>query len=130
MIDEQLAAHWRAQPLRPAARAMPAAISTASFEKMVRGWRTGCDEGTGRRFELRRSADDAPLYAIEPVAPSAVTRLVAQGGVTPMKVSVNSELQNKAGANASDRSTRHIEVQLPPGITLSRRRPPQRRAAQ
>ena len=34
-----------------------------------------------------------------------------------MKVSVNSELQNKAGANASDRSTRHIEVQLPPGIT-------------
>jgi cytochrome P450/NADPH-cytochrome P450 reductase len=30
-----------------------------------------------------------------------------------MKVSVNSELQNKAG----DRSTRHIEVQLPPGIT-------------
>ena len=34
-----------------------------------------------------------------------------------MKVSVNSELQNKSGANPSDRSTRHIEVQLPPGIT-------------
>jgi len=34
-----------------------------------------------------------------------------------MKVSVNSELQNKAGADASDRSTRHIEVQLPPGVT-------------
>ena len=63
-----------------------------------------------------RSADDAPLYSIEPVAPSAVNAIVALGGVAPMKVSVNSELQNKAGANASDRSTRHIEVQLPPGI--------------
>src|SRR6478609_5345536 len=43
--------------------------------------------------------------------------MVAQGGVAPMKVLDNSELQNKSGANASDRSTRHIEVQLPPGIT-------------
>ena len=34
-----------------------------------------------------------------------------------MKVLVNSELQNKAGANPSDRSTRHIEVQLPSGIS-------------
>jgi cytochrome P450/NADPH-cytochrome P450 reductase len=33
-----------------------------------------------------------------------------------MKVLVNNELQNKAGANASDRSTRHIEVQLPSDI--------------
>src|SRR5262249_3971995 len=29
------------------------------------------------------------------------------------KVLVNSELQNASGANPSDRSTRHIEVQLP-----------------
>ncbi len=34
-----------------------------------------------------------------------------------MKVLVNSELQNKTGAHPSDRSTRHIEVQLPPGIS-------------
>jgi cytochrome P450/NADPH-cytochrome P450 reductase len=66
---------------------------------------------------LRRSADDAPLYTIEPVAPSAVNTIVASGGVSPMKVLVNSELQNKAGANPSDRSTRHIEVQLPSGIS-------------
>src|SRR5436309_2116845 len=64
-----------------------------------------------------RSADDAPLYSIEPVAPSAVNALVTQGGVAPMKVSVNAELQSKTGANASDRSTRHIEVQLPSSIT-------------
>jgi cytochrome P450/NADPH-cytochrome P450 reductase len=63
-----------------------------------------------------RSADDEPLYTIEPVAPSAVNAIAALGGVAPMKVLVNSELQNKTGANASDRSTRHIEVKLPPGI--------------
>jgi cytochrome P450/NADPH-cytochrome P450 reductase len=34
-----------------------------------------------------------------------------------MKVLTNTELQNKQGANASERSTRHIEVQLPPDIT-------------
>src|SRR5665648_288999 len=64
-----------------------------------------------------RSADDEPLYKIEPVAPAAVNAIVALGGVAPMKVQVNTELQNKTGANASDRSTRHIEVQLPPGTS-------------
>jgi cytochrome P450/NADPH-cytochrome P450 reductase len=32
-------------------------------------------------------------------------------------VLANSELQNKTGVNASDRSTRHIEVQLPPSVS-------------
>jgi cytochrome P450/NADPH-cytochrome P450 reductase len=64
-----------------------------------------------------RSANDEPLYRIEPVAPSAVNPVVALGGAAPMKVLVNSELQNRQGANASDRSTRHIEVQLPSDIS-------------
>jgi cytochrome P450/NADPH-cytochrome P450 reductase len=64
-----------------------------------------------------RSADDEPLYRIEPVAPTAINAIVALGGVAPMKVLVNSELQNKTGAHPSDRSTRHIEVQLPSDIT-------------
>ena len=46
-----------------------------------------------------------------------VNAIVALGGVAPMKVLANSELQNKTGANASDRSTRHIEVELPAGIS-------------
>src|SRR5260221_9038998 len=64
-----------------------------------------------------RSADDEPLYKVEPVAPTAVNAILALGGAPPMKVLVNTELQNKLGANASDRSTRHIEVQLPSGVT-------------
>ena len=51
------------------------------------------------------------------MAPTAVNAVVALGGVAPMKVLVNGELQNRAGANPSERSTRHIEVQLPPNIS-------------
>ena len=64
-----------------------------------------------------RSADDEPLYRIEPVAATAVNSVVALGGVMPMKVLGNRELQNKMGVNASDRSTRHVDVQLPSDIT-------------
>src|SRR5580693_5695466 len=64
-----------------------------------------------------RSADDEPLYTVEPVPPAAVNAIVALGGVAPMKILVNTELQNRRGANASDRSTRHIEVQLPAGVS-------------
>jgi cytochrome P450/NADPH-cytochrome P450 reductase len=63
-----------------------------------------------------RSAEDEPLYKIEPVAPSAVNAVVALGGVAPMKILANSELQNKDGAHASQRSTRHILVQLPSDV--------------
>ena len=34
-----------------------------------------------------------------------------------MKIAINAELQNKAGPNASPRSTRHIEVELPTGVS-------------
>ena len=71
----------------------------------------------GIASNFSRSADDEPLYRIEPIAPSAVNAIVALGGISPMKLLVNSELQNKTGANVSHRSTRHIEVQLPPDIT-------------
>jgi cytochrome P450 / NADPH-cytochrome P450 reductase len=62
-----------------------------------------------------RSADDEPLYRIEPVASTAVNAIAALGGAAAMRVLSNSELQNRSGPNASDRSTRHIEVELPPG---------------
>jgi cytochrome P450/NADPH-cytochrome P450 reductase len=64
-----------------------------------------------------RNAEDEPLYSIEPVAPSVSNVVVALGGAAPMQVLANSELQNKSGPNPSQRSTRHIEVQLPPGAT-------------
>ena len=66
---------------------------------------------------FERSADDEPLYRIEPVKPAAVNAVVVQGGLAPMKIVLNTELQKTAGASASERSTRHIEVQLPANVS-------------
>ncbi|MCC8961867.1 cytochrome P450 [Bradyrhizobium sp. Pear76] len=70
----------------------------------------------GIDWNFTRTAEDEPLYAIEPVAQGAVNTIVTQGGAVPMKVLANSELQNKEGAHPSERSTRHIEVELPAGL--------------
>jgi cytochrome P450 / NADPH-cytochrome P450 reductase len=87
------------------------------FEKWFAALGPAAAKEFGLASNITRSADDAPLYAIESVAPSAVNTIVAAGGVSPMKVLLNSELQNKSGAHPSDRSTRHIEVQLPQGVS-------------
>ena len=71
----------------------------------------------GIESSFTRSAEDEPLYRIEPVAPSVANAVVALGGASPMKVLANNELQNKLGGNASERSTRHIEVQLSAGAS-------------
>jgi cytochrome P450/NADPH-cytochrome P450 reductase len=61
-----------------------------------------------------RGADDAPLYRIEPVAPTAPNTIVAASGAVPIRVLETRELQDCA---ASGRSTRHIEVALPNGVS-------------
>jgi len=71
----------------------------------------------GIESSFTRSAEDEPLYRIEPVAPSVANAVVALGGASPMKVLANNELQNRLGGNASERSTRHIEVQLSAGAS-------------
>ena len=117
MIDEQLAAHG-ARSVYARGEGDARSDLDGQFEKWFAKAAARGDEGIRASIDsFARSADDAPLYTIEPVAPTAVNAIVAQGGVSPMKVLVNSELQNKAGANPSDRSTRHIEVQLPPGVS-------------
>jgi cytochrome P450/NADPH-cytochrome P450 reductase len=115
-IDEQLKAHGGRSVY---ARGEGDARSDldGQFEKWFAALGPAAAQEFGLASNITRSADDEPLYKIEPVAPSAVNAIVALGGVAPMKVLVNSELQNKAGAHPSDRSTRHIEVQLPSGIS-------------
>src|SRR5712691_3723564 len=116
IIDEQLAAHGARSAY---ARGEGDARSDldGQFESWFAKFAPLAMKEFGIESNFTRSAEDEPLYKIEPVAPSAVNAIVALGGVAPMKVLVNSELQNKLGANASDRSTRHIEVQLPPDIS-------------
>jgi len=115
-IDEQLAAHGASNAfVRGEGDARD--DLDGQFESWFAKLRPLAVKQLGIDTGFDRSADDEPLYRIEPVAPTAVNTIVALGGVAPMKMLVNKELQNKQGANTSDRSTRHIEVQLPSGIS-------------
>ncbi len=116
MIDEQLAAHG-ARSLSARGEGDARSDLDGQFEKWFAAAAPVAMKELGVDSNLARSADDEPLYAIEPVAPTSVNAIVAQGGVAPMKVLGNAELQTKSGTNPSERSTRHIEVQLPPGMT-------------
>jgi cytochrome P450/NADPH-cytochrome P450 reductase len=87
------------------------------FEAWFANLRPVAVQQFGLATGFERSADDAPLYTVEPVAPTVSSLIAGLGGALPMKVMANGELQNKLGANASDRSTRHIEVQLPTDAT-------------
>src|SRR6202158_2797465 len=107
LIDERLAAHG--------ARAVYArgeGDARSDLDGEFESWFARLAPLATREFGIEqafgRSAEDEPLYKIEPVAPSAVNAIVALGGVAPMKVLVNSELQNKAGANASDKWNRYL----------------------
>src|SRR5438105_8887234 len=116
MIDEQLAAHG-ARSLYGRGEGDARSDLDGQFEKWFTAAAPAAMKKLGVDSGFARSADDAPLYSIEPVAPTTVNVIVATGGVSPMKVLANNELQNKSGANPSDRSTRHIEVQLPTDMT-------------
>jgi cytochrome P450 / NADPH-cytochrome P450 reductase len=115
LIDEQLAAHG-ARPVYPRGEGDARSDLDGQFESWFAKAAPVAVKALGVDTGLARSADDEPLYKIEPVAPTTVNAVVALGGAFPMKVLVNNELQNRSGPNASDRSTRHIEVQLPSNL--------------
>jgi cytochrome P450/NADPH-cytochrome P450 reductase len=115
-IDEQLAAHG-ARSVYARGEGDARSDLDGQFEDWFAKAAPVAVKEFGVDTSFSRSADDEPLYTVEPVAPAAVNAIVALGGVAPMKVLVNSELQNRLGTNASDRSTRHIEVQLPAGVS-------------
>ncbi|SHN63469.1 bifunctional cytochrome P450/NADPH--P450 reductase [Bradyrhizobium erythrophlei] len=116
LIDDQLAAHGGRSVY---ARGEGDARSDldGQFEQWFAKAAPQAVKEFGVDSSFSRSAEDEPLYSVEPVAPSVSNFVAALGGAAPMRVLANRELQNKSGPNASQRSTRHIEVQLPPGET-------------
>jgi len=116
LIDEELIAHG-ARSVYGRGEGDARSDLDGQFESWFTALGPAAVKAFGLDSSFGRSAADEPLYRIEPVAPSAVNAIVALGGAAPMKILVNKELQNKSGPNASERSTRHIEVQLPPDLT-------------
>jgi cytochrome P450/NADPH-cytochrome P450 reductase len=62
-------------------------------------------------------APEAPLYAVEVVPGRQHSPFVDSLGAQPMMVTVNRELHTKDGPCPSERSTRHLELALPEGVT-------------
>jgi len=68
-------------------------------------------------IDFTTATDAEPLYQVE-IAESVMANPIAHmTHAVPMKVLENRELQNRTGKTPSERSTRHIEVELPKGMT-------------
>ncbi len=116
LIDQQMAAHG-AHSVYARGEGDARSDLDGQFDAWFAKLAPAAVTALGLAATFSRSADDEPLYSIEPMAPSAVSSIAALGGALAMKVLANNELQNREGPNASDRSTRHIEVELPAGKT-------------
>lgn len=68
-------------------------------------------------IDFSQPVDAQPLYKVELAESVTANPVAAQAGTIPMKIVENQELQNHEGANPSTRSTRHIEIELPEGVT-------------
>jgi cytochrome P450/NADPH-cytochrome P450 reductase len=116
LIDEQLSAHG-ARSVHARGEGDARSDLDGQFEKWFAAAAPAAMREFGLTSNFKRSADDEPLYKVEPVAPGAVNAIAALGGAAPMRILVNDELQNRSGPHASERSTRHIEVQSPQGAS-------------
>ncbi|HEU5434161.1 MAG TPA: cytochrome P450, partial [Thermomicrobiales bacterium] len=107
LIDDELAAHG-AERLAPRGEGDAA----GDFDDQAAAWIAGLWEPLGAAVGLdaTRPAETKPLYDVERV--SAPANPFLSEAVRPLTVLVNRELQHD-----SDRSTRHIEVALPQGVS-------------
>ena len=74
-----------------------------------------------QRFELQSDASaprkSEPLYTLEELPPPQTSARVDSLGAVPMRIEANDELQGQTGDPAADRSTRHVELELPEGVS-------------
>jgi cytochrome P450/NADPH-cytochrome P450 reductase len=91
------------------------------FDGQFQDWYKGVWPSVGAALGLdtARAAPAAkePLYAVEIVPGHRASPFVASLGALPMTVRTNRELHRHDGPLPSDRSTRHIELDLPAGVT-------------
>jgi len=89
------------------------------FDGQFQKWYKPARIAVANEFKLTAPIVDEskPLYKLEIVPGTQPSPFVDSFEAQPMTVLVNRELHRKDGAHASDRSTRHIELALPEGVT-------------
>ena len=113
-IDEQLQAHG-AQRLYPHGEGDARDDFDGQFKRWYQPLRATVARELGIRIEAEEVAGAKPLYKLEIVPGRQMSPFVDSFDAKPMTVRVNRELHRKDGEHASDRSTRHIELELPAG---------------
>lgn len=111
-IDEQLAAHG-AKRLFPHGEGDARDDFDGQFQHWYQPLRRAVADAVGIQIEAETSK---PLYRLEIVPGQQMSPFVDSFDSKPMTVRVNRELHNKGRENPSDRSTRHIELELPEGV--------------
>ena len=115
MIDAALEAHG-------ARRVYQRGEGDASddFDGQFRGWYENLwqplADALGASIEESDTVVKAHRYEVELITDHAeASPMVAEYDARPMKIVANRELQTKGGPNPSERSTRHIELEVPEG---------------
>jgi cytochrome P450/NADPH-cytochrome P450 reductase len=89
------------------------------FDGQFQKWYGPARLAVAKEFNLAPLTNEAakPLYKLEIVPGEQMSPFVDSFNAQPMTVRVNRELHRKDGEHASDRSTRHLELALPAGVT-------------
>ncbi|MFN0111371.1 MAG: bifunctional cytochrome P450/NADPH--P450 reductase [Blastocatellia bacterium] len=113
LIDEQLAAHG-AKRIFPHGEGDARDDFDGQFQRWYQPLRRTVAESLGISIETETSK---PLYKLEIVPGQQMSPFVDSFDSKPMTVRVSRELHNKGRENPSDRSTRHVELELPEGVS-------------
>jgi cytochrome P450 / NADPH-cytochrome P450 reductase len=91
------------------------------FEGQFQKWYQPLRKLVGKELNLKFDVDEGskPLYQLEIVPGAQMSGFVDSLGARPMLVRANRELHRKTGENPSDRSTRHIELELPENVSYT-----------
>ncbi|MGH9843464.1 MAG: NADPH--cytochrome reductase, partial [Blastocatellia bacterium] len=111
--DAQLAAHG-ARRLFPLGEGDAREDFDGQFQRWYQPLRKAVGDALGIRIEESAAK---PLYRLEIVPGQQMSPFVDSFNSKPLVVRANRELHCKDGECASDRSTRHLELELPEGVT-------------
>ncbi|HJQ67650.1 MAG TPA: cytochrome P450 [Blastocatellia bacterium] len=113
-IDEMMAAYG-ARRIYPHGEGDARDDFDGQFQRWYHPLRRAVARELGIRMEAEEVAGARPLYRLEIVPGRQMSPFVDSFGARAMTVRVNRELHRKDGEQASERSTRHIELELPEG---------------
>ncbi|MFN8634972.1 MAG: cytochrome P450, partial [Chloroflexota bacterium] len=118
LIDSQLSAHGGKRLYQRGE-----GDGRGDFDGQLRAWSAPLWEALARELDLPTSVAEShasgPRFALSFTSRLATSPVITSYSAVPMTVRGSRELQKHDGERPSDRSTRHIEIALPAGMTYA-----------